>query len=301
MISLSTETDFFIIRVSSGKEFKEIELLLLSRTIPFTVRADYRMSLFYIPLSYETFASAELRTYLEENKNWPLRETTDPTPGFRFSMIHIWVILCLAFFHWQITRIDANPRWLEIGRFIATNVLAGDWWRLFTALTLHADDAHLLSNMAGLAVFVGGVGYFAGPGLSWLLVCSAAGLGNFLNAVFSQTSQPSIGASTAVFAAVGLISIFGIRNYYLNRRLKQRFLISFMAGFGIFAMLGTNPQTDVSAHWFGFVSGALVGVVVLPLVKSEAIRNRVLQLAAFLIFCVLIYGSWYIPAHQLFS
>lgn len=293
MISLASAPEFFIIGVTTGREFKEIELLLLARSIPFAVQVENQNRLFYIPLSYESFARAELHSYLEENQGWPPKEVLGSSPGFHFSPLHIAVLLGLVLFHWQVTRVDSDPFWFQTGRFVATDVMKGEWWRLFTALTLHVDDAHLLSNLAGLAVFVGVVSYFAGPGLSWLLVCLAAGLGNLLNAFFSQTAQPSIGASTAVFAAIGLISIFGIRTYYLHRQLKQRVLISFMAGFGIFAMLGTNPQTDVSAHWFGFISGALIGLIILPVLKTGIVRHRALQLFALLCFCLLIVGAWY--------
>ena len=298
MISFEPDPDYFLVRVTTTKEFKEIELLLLSRSIPYTVHNDYWRKIFYIPRLSEEKARTELRSYLEENKNWPPPAPDKPPVGFRFSFLHVCIVLCLAFFHWQVTRIDFGPNWLELGKFSATQVMSGDWWRLCTALTLHVDDAHLLSNMAGLLVFVGGVAYFSGLGFSWFLVAMSGCLGNFLNALFTQTSQSGIGASTAVFAAVGLIGIFGIRTYYHRRELKTRFLIPFMAGFGIFAMMGTNPQTDVSAHLFGFIAGALVGLVFLPLANPERLGNRLVQLGGLMLFGLIIYGSWLYALHS---
>ena len=96
----------------------------------------------------------------------------------------------------------------------------------------------------------------------------------------------------AVFSAVGLIGSFGVRNYYQRRQLKSRYLVPFMAGFGIFAMLGTSPQTDVSAHLFGFLSGALLGLLFMPLLNFNAIGGKLVQTLSFLLACAIVYGSW---------
>lgn len=292
MITFSSDPDFFIVRTTTAKQFKEVELLLLSRAIPFTVRNDYWEKLFYIPQQSEAKAIAELKSYLEENKNWPPVERELSSKGFGFSPLHVLVVLCLAYFHWHVTRFGFRPDWLDNGKFIATNVISGEWWRLITALTLHVDDAHLLSNMAGLMVFVSGVGYFVGPGFSWLAVLASAALGNLANALFSQTIQPSIGASTAVFAAVGLVSLFGIRSYLHQKQFKVKTFAPFMAGFGLFAMLGTNPQTDVSAHLFGFLSGAICGVIFLFIFNLLPLRSRSFQVLCFIVFGFFIFQSW---------
>lgn len=302
MISFATDTEFLIVSVSSAKQFKEVELLMLARSIPYTIHHEAWQKSFYIHKQWESRAIAEIRSYLQENENWPPRqEASTESLEFRFSTLHVLIVVSLAFFHWYVTRTGFSPEWMAQGRFVARDVLAGEWWRVITALTLHVDDAHLLSNMAGLVVFAGSVGIYIGPGISWLAVLSAGALGNGLNAVFSQTAQPGVGASTAVFAAVGLIGIFGIKSSYRQGRVKTRFFVPLMAGFGIFAMLGTNPQTDVSAHLFGFFSGILVGVMLLPLVFSKPIRSRLIQTLCMIGFIMAIYGSWAIAAGLLES
>jgi membrane associated rhomboid family serine protease len=295
MVGFSSNDDFFIVQVNTHKEFKEIELLLLARAIPFSSRNVYWQKQFYISHHQADYSKKEIRSFLEENENWPPVDTGKGPQTFRYSWINIWMIVSLAFFHWQTTRIDKADTWLDLGRFSADRVLEGDWWRLATPLTLHVDDAHLLSNMLGLAVFVGGVNTFVGVGLSWLLVTLAAMGGNYFNALFYQVAHDSIGASTAVFAAVGLNGIFGIRHYYQKKQFKGRILVPFMAGFGLFAMLGTNPQTDVTAHLFGFFSGALVGVLFLPFSNHKLLKNKAFQFFSFTIFCLIIYGSWMVP------
>ncbi len=292
MIDFSTSDEFFTVQVSSNREFKEIELLLLSRAIPFSSKNGYWQKIFYIPLHQEDYTKQEISIYLEENEDWPPMISKQKIQVFGFSWINVWLSIALGGFHWFTTRIDLRSIWLAQGRFTADKILNGDWWRLATSLTLHVDDAHLLSNMVGLIVFAGGVNTFVGMGVSWLLILIAAALGNLLNAVFYQVGHDAIGASTAVFAAVGIISIFGIRNYYHKRQFKGRYLVPFMAGFGLFAMLGTNPQTDVTAHLFGFLSGATVGILFLPFSNHRYLRSHTIQLVSLIIFCLGIYTCW---------
>ncbi|MBU2510594.1 rhomboid family intramembrane serine protease [bacterium] len=298
MIDFFTNPDFFVIRVSTRKECKEIELLLLARSVPFTLQNEYWQKLFYIPVRFEGLAKTEVQAFFEENENWPPIQEKSNHYTFRFSFLTVWIGVCLAFFHWNVTRIDTFTKWYELGKFTADGVLEGDWWRIFTAMTLHVDDAHLLSNLAGLIVFVSGVNYFVGPGFSWFLILLSSALGNYFNALFYQTGHPSVGASTAVFSAVGLMGVFGIRNYYHQRQFKGRYFVPFLAGFGIFAMLGTSPQTDVTAHLFGFFAGSLLGLIVLPFIGSKLIINRSSQVLFFLLFCLLLYFAWYLPIHS---
>ena len=73
--------------------------------------------------------------------------------------------------------------WETAGYAQAGLMRDGEWWRALTALTLHADLGHLASN-----VFAGGMlglylAQILGPGLTWLAILLAGGLGNALNAL----------------------------------------------------------------------------------------------------------------------
>lgn len=292
MTEFDSVPEFFIVKSKSRKEFKEIELPLLSRSIPFTVQVDFLEKRFFIPVDCEDFAKSEIRKYQNENSNWPPLPNIRRQLNFSFSYIHLAVVLCLAFFHWRTTYISSHFNWLEYGRFSADRVLAGEWWRTITALTLHVNDPHLLSNFFGLLLFVSGVGRYSGVGVSWLLVLVSAGFGNYLNALYYQTAHSSIGASTAVFAAVGIMGAFGMRQYYQGKRFDFRYFVPLIGALGLFAMLGTGPETDISAHFFGFLSGVGVGLLFLPFVGSRKLENIVVQSIAFSLFCFTIYFCW---------
>jgi membrane associated rhomboid family serine protease len=75
-----------------------------------------------------------------------------------------------------------------------------------TALTLHADLAHVLSNALACLVFVTAVAWWLGPGVgTWLVLLAGAG-GNALTALVHGPASVSGGASTAIFGALGILA-----------------------------------------------------------------------------------------------
>ena len=79
-------------------------------------------------------------------------------------------------------------------------IRAGEWWRTFTALGLHADPLHLAGNLIYGLIFGFLAGQLLGWGLAWSGLLLAGALGNLLNAFLQAPTHSSIGASTAVFA-----------------------------------------------------------------------------------------------------
>ena len=96
-----------------------------------------------------------------------------------------------------------------------------------------------------------------------ILICGT--LGNLIN---SRLHYPdgflSIGASTAVFAALGILSGVGVAETLRERvRLPWlRILAPMLAGIVMLSWLGggTGTNTDVMGHVFGFGSGLVAGV-----------------------------------------
>ncbi len=99
-------------------------------------------------------------------------------------------------------------------------------------------------------------------------------LGNGLTAWVHGSDHVSVGASTAVFGAVGLLVGQGL---ILRRRLGlrgPRALAPIAAGLGLFAMLGTGgARTDLLAHVFGLLSGTALGVIYTVLCPRPARRG----------------------------
>lgn len=155
--------------------------------------------------------------------------------------------------------------WLAAGALQAQAAGRLDWWRSITALTLHADPGHLVSNLFfGIA---GGVlcTRLLGYGIAWLSILLAGAFANYLEMWISPTGHEAIGASTAVFASLGLLSGYAWR---LRLTLRERWLYRWtplIGGISILAFLGAGGEhaerVDVLGHLLGFSAGVALGWV----------------------------------------
>jgi len=181
--------------------------------------------------------------------------------------------------------------WLRWGRSSAWHILDGEVWRAATALTLHADGPHVIGNAVGSAIFVSAVCRSYGAGVGLLAVVVGGILGNLLNVLYRGAPHLSIGASTAVFAAVGILAGAQLVR---RRRLAQDWRRSWLplgAAVAILAMIGVGDGTsDFLAHLFGVLAGVGVGLVV-AWTRSERSRAAV-QVACGATAVFLIAGAW---------
>jgi rhomboid protease GluP len=219
--------------------------------------------------------SAELAAYSKELQNTSsiipvTNEWARHSPGWRIC--GLWAMTLTAIFYWQgqdSTLVDRAAS-SSIGL-----IRHGEWWRPFTALFLHADLGHLLGNLVGGVVFAALVSRMIGPLLGWILILASGTLGNIVTSllVYPQTFN-SIGASTAVFAALGILSGIGIAETLRERvRLPWfRIMAPVLAGIILLGWLGggQDPHTDVLGHVFGFSSGLAAGAVAGALESKRA-------------------------------
>ncbi len=152
--------------------------------------------------------------------------------------------------------------WFSAGKTHAGLIRHGQWWRAVTALTLHADLAHLFGN-----IIIGGlIGLFAGQllgsGLAWFSILIAGTAGNLLNAWIRQPDHTSVGASTAVFAALGILAAYAWRRRLRRQAPGLARWAPLVGGAVLLSLLGTGGvRTDVAAHVTGFLSGLLLGTL----------------------------------------
>ncbi|HLQ13415.1 MAG TPA: rhomboid family intramembrane serine protease [Steroidobacteraceae bacterium] len=155
-------------------------------------------------------------------------------------------------------RVDAFQR----GELDGALVQSGQWWRAWTALTLHWDGPHLVANLGAGVWF----GYLAarqlGAGTAWLLTVTGAAAANLFDAHFGPSSYLSVGASTAVFTALGLIAAHSWRTrYHLPQRWALRWA-PLIAGLVLLGWFGSSGEgTDLVAHALGFITGCLLGAL----------------------------------------
>jgi membrane associated rhomboid family serine protease len=157
-----------------------------------------------------------------------------------------------------------RPGMTDAGLLDAKRVFEhGEWWRTWTALWLHADVGHLVSNaINGLLVFSAVVTTF-GLRASWGLIAGAAIAGNLATvALHSGDDYRSLGASTAVFAALGLLVGRAIRVMSRSGHPHRwrTLLTPFFAGLIVLGLYGAGGvEVDVLAHAMGFSAGLFLG------------------------------------------
>jgi membrane associated rhomboid family serine protease len=172
----------------------------------------------------------------------------------------LWSVLVLASF-------DAQQKWPAWTQFGAVDTEAifdrGEWWRPFTALWLHADAGHLVSNaLSGVLVF-SALATTLGRRRGWLMLAIAAVAGNLAAAALNYPGPyRSLGASTAIFAALGLLTGRAVRVGLAARRLQRwrALFVPLASGLAVLGLYGAGGvQIDVLAHATGFAAGLALG------------------------------------------
>ncbi len=245
-------------RAPTPERANEWALVLLSAGFAAQVRGEGGAFVLRLPEVEHAAAEAVLRAYEQENPT-PRRTPPAPTPSstLGFGVGLAW----LAFFFVTGPYAESSP-WFEAGRTSARAILSGEVWRTVTALTLHADVMHVTGNALLGALLINAVGGMLGPGVAALAVLASGIVGNGVNAWMQPPHHTSVGGSTAVFGALGLLGSLAwqVRRHagFAGRRLW----LPLAAGLGLIAMVGVGgPRTDVWAHLFGFASGAAIGAL----------------------------------------
>jgi rhomboid protease GluP len=189
--------------------------------------------------------------------------------------------------------------WFAQGSAIAEAIVHGAWWRAITALTLHADLAHVMGNAVALIIFVSALGRWLGRGMALALVLLSGIIGNLITAYGYGSHHDSVGASTAAFGALGLLGGLQIvRRYrsplWLDRR--RRMLTVVAACLGLFAMLGVGEKTDVVAHLAGLGAGLGLGLIVGRFQRRPL--KTLGQWALTAVSVLVVVGAWWLARHR---
>lgn len=182
--------------------------------------------------------------------------------------------------------------WLALGDLDAG--AAREWWRAVTALTLHLDQEHLLGNLL-FGVFAGiAAGRLLGPGIAWATILGAGSLGNYAEILIAPAAHRAVGASTAVFAALGLLAGLAWRQQLTLRERRWYRWAPLIAGVCLLTLLGAgNEHVDVLGHALGFLFGVGTGW---GYARSGFPRNRgkALQVTAGISAGVLVCLAWFL-------
>lgn len=147
--------------------------------------------------------------------------------------------------------------WARIGDALALGnaaTSAGQWWRLFTVVLIHAGFTHLLFNMWALYVLGPQVEREVGPGPYLALYLSCAAAGSALAVVLGNPRDVTVGASGAIFGLFGvwLASAYRRRRTRAGRAMFNQFVV-------LLAINAAIPLFIPNVSWEGHLGGLVAG------------------------------------------
>lgn len=275
-------------------------LVLEARYVPCRVESGTSGTQLFVPREHYRQALRELKLFEEKNRDWP-----PLPPPVRVQeqtvLATLSILLLLATFH-NITHLkipfsgQEAIDWTALGSARAGDIIHGEWWRAVTSLTLHSGVVHLCSNLLIGGCIMMLLSREVGSGFAWSTALCAGVLGNLINAGVQLPTHVSVGASTGVFGAVGVLTALSIIRY---KEMPRRRMLALGAGMALLAALGTEGEhTDLGAHFFGFASGVgfgiVVGVAADRIGRWKAFWNKLSAMAS----AALVTGAWWLAVRH---
>jgi rhomboid protease GluP len=254
-------------RFPDPRRAEQYALVLTAMGIQSLIAPEGKFTVLYVVPDDAVRANDELAAYDSENRERPPeRDWLRPAmPRVEVAMIY-WVVLLFFFAAGRHEAFSFD--WIGEGAVQSGLMLKGEWWRAVTALCLHTSGAHLLGNLVFGTVFLMLLSQVTGAGVAALTMITAGAAGNVLSALVRSSEYTSIGASTAIFAGIGLLAALqqAKREHFASSALRNWTPVA--GGLALLTFLGLSGEnTDILAHVLGFGSGIAVGWVL-------AKRNR---------------------------
>ncbi|MBC8293144.1 MAG: rhomboid family intramembrane serine protease [Proteobacteria bacterium] len=169
---------------------------------------------------------------------------------------------CLAAFFFTHGGLDpvGKARMIQMGAITWSLVEAGEYWRLLSAVFLHFDLGHIMSNMVML--------WILGPHLAremrawpFLLTFMVAGIaGNVASHILTPSMAVKAGASGGVAGILGALAGLSLPGRRSSGSRPSWQVIGAMAA--IYGMaIGFGPGRDNTAHLGGLLAGVVAGII----------------------------------------
>ena len=279
-----------MIAVPSRKQAMDWSLALASQGIEAVIGRDPEGSGWHLQVGEAEWdrAISTIEAYRRENVGRGWRANL-PSLDLEFHPLAAGFCLFLIFWHWVVSQVAAN--WYAVGRMDTELVAEGAWWLLFSPIFLHADLAHLAANVTFGLIFLGLAMTRFGGGVGLLAAYLAGGGGNLLGYLVATHAYKGVGASGMMMGGLGLLTVHSIGVLRRSPRAAKHLLAGGFAGLMIFVLFGLSPDSDVVAHFGGFLCGALIGIP-LSLVDPSRLGGRGLNAGCGVVFAILALVAW---------
>jgi membrane associated rhomboid family serine protease len=149
------------------------------------------------------------------------------------------------------------------GWFTPTSGVAhGEWWRLFTAMFLHASFFHLAVNMYSL-YFVGSIMEQVIGRWRFLLLYLASGLAGSAGALVLSPLTPTVGASGAIFGVLGGLFVLERR-----RHIATGGQVAGLIVLNLVITFAFSSSISVGGHVGGLIAGMVLMLALLQFRRS---------------------------------
>lgn len=185
--------------------------------------------------------------------------------------INVIVYLIVGMIGGNLVSISADTIFLAGGQNTPWIQTSGEYWRLFTAMFLHFDLAHIGLNMLSLFMIGRGVELVYGK-WRYLAIYLGSGLIGGIATYFyyfTDITIVSAGASGAIFGVFGALGVF----YLVNRRLAGQGAIgSWLFWLALNLVWGLSvPNIGIVDHIGGLVGGMALGFLLIPRTSKRRI------------------------------
>ena len=273
----------------SRKQIEEWSLVLSASSIPYIIEEKNGKWVISVDVSNIDRSEQILRAYHEENRDWLPEVKEKPVYGKSFSGFGMALLLMGIYLAMKWQKVDV--KWFQLGCASAEHILGGEWWRAVTALFLHGDILHVLLNSICCWIFCSAVCRFYGFGLGWFLILAAGVGGNIITAFVFKANHYSIGASTAIFGAAGLLGAWRFAFRRKHPIFRKKAWIPLAGVLALLAFLGVGKNADLTAHFSGGIMGCFLGMLAARGITHPIPKKWQLLLAALSAAIVLI--SWF--------
>lgn len=273
--------------------------VLSARGIPHALRRSGAGWRLFVPARRAREALEEITAYADERANIPLPDPAKAPPPRPSAALPVLAVMGIVAGLWGFLLGDApflgrHVPWREIGAGDSAAMLAGQWWRACTSLWLHADPAHLLGNAVCAALFLSLLCRETGLGLGFFLTVVGGIGGNVAKALIQGPGMHFLGASTAVFGALGVLG--GIRLAGFHPGVSARRSLAAGAVLMLLAMLGAGSEdtgaVDLAGHFFGFLCGTALGLAAGRRLRRADKPGRPAQVGFAVLAALVSAGAW---------
>ena len=218
----------------------------------------------------------------------PQRETEPerPTRGFTLPgadhrVVITWLLLAINILVWLLMQLVGGflnqdvDILLRFGAMFGPLIATGEYWRLFTAMFLHANLIHLFFNCFALFIFGRLVEGVYGSARFTTIYVLAGLSGGVLSYMFNKTAI-AVGASGAIFGILGALAAYFLVNREDLGEMGRRNLTGLATIAAINLAIGLLiPNIDNWAHFGGLAGGFIMGLALAPRYTYEIIATPI--------------------------